>query len=128
MGGVVTDAFGRTNVDGLWACGEVAMTGVHGANRLASNSLLEGLVFGQRVAEDIRRAGPTTPACEGYTPAPQARPLPAAEAESMRGQLRARHGQARRHRPLRRRPQGGVLGMRHVAVADRRARGELAGR
>lgn len=54
MGGVVTDDRGRTAVDGLWACGEVACTGVHGANRLASNSLLEGLVFGQRVAADIR--------------------------------------------------------------------------
>lgn len=57
MGGVLTDGDGRTGVDGLWACGEVACTGVHGANRLASNSLLEGLVFGRRVAADIRSAG-----------------------------------------------------------------------
>ena len=48
MGGVRTDIWGRTSVDGLYAAGEVACTGVHGANRLASNSLLEGLVFGAR--------------------------------------------------------------------------------
>ena len=56
MGGILTDARGRSTVDGLWACGEVASTGAHGANRLASNSLLEAVVFGARVAEDIAGA------------------------------------------------------------------------
>ena len=51
MGGIRTDLMGRTNLRGLYAAGEVACTGVHGANRLASNSLLEGLVFGARAAE-----------------------------------------------------------------------------
>jgi L-aspartate oxidase len=59
MGGVLTDANGRTTVDGLWAAGEVASTGAHGANRLASNSLLEAVVFAARIAQDIGGLLPT---------------------------------------------------------------------
>jgi L-aspartate oxidase len=54
MGGVEVDARGRSSLPGLWACGEAASTGAHGANRLASNSLLEALVFGARVADDLK--------------------------------------------------------------------------
>jgi L-aspartate oxidase len=74
MGGVLVDPSGRTSLDGLWACGEVACTGVHGANRLASNSLLEAVVFGGRVADDVavREAFLAAPAREPLMEAPSA--------------------------------------------------------
>ncbi len=53
MGGIKVDEYGRSSLAGLWACGEVAATGAHGANRLASNSLLEAIVFGARIAQNI---------------------------------------------------------------------------
>jgi L-aspartate oxidase len=61
IGGVTTDLEGRSTLPGLFACGEVASTGVHGANRLASNSLLEGLVFGERVVRRLLRGTSTGP-------------------------------------------------------------------
>ncbi|WP_338891733.1 L-aspartate oxidase [Rhodococcus sovatensis] len=68
-GGIVTDVWGRTGVDGLYAAGEVARTGMHGANRLASNSLLEGLVLGRRAgAAAAERRGLPTPDVAVYLP------------------------------------------------------------
>jgi len=56
IGGIEADLYGRTSVQGLYACGEAAATGVHGANRLAANSMLECLVFGRRTAQEVGRA------------------------------------------------------------------------
>ena len=70
MGGIRTDLFGRTTLPGLYAAGEAACTGVHGANRLASNSLLEGLVFGARVARAMLQDGLPVVAAEEPTDVP----------------------------------------------------------
>lgn len=67
MGGIDVDTEGRTTVDRLYACGECAHTGVHGNNRLASNSLLEALVFGRRIAEEINAKSPEAGPIEPYT-------------------------------------------------------------
>ena len=79
MGGIASDAQGRSSLEGLWVVGECAATGLHGANRLASNSLLEGLVFGARVADDVRgilRSGeareiPKAPQLKALQPPPR---------------------------------------------------------
>ena len=60
MGGIVTDEQGRTSVTGLWAAGECSSTGMHGANRLASNSLLEAAVFGRRIGELVAQSSPAS--------------------------------------------------------------------
>ncbi|TAK47163.1 MAG: L-aspartate oxidase [Xanthobacteraceae bacterium] len=93
MGGIAVDARGRASIDGLWAGGEVSSTGAHGANRLASNSLLEAVVFAARIAEDIDGhdfhppagdiAGPMTAA---------ARPLPATAEHELRQLMSAQVG------------------------------------
>jgi L-aspartate oxidase len=62
MGGISVDAHGRSSIEGLWAGGEVSCTGAHGANRLASNSLLEAVVYAARIAEDIAGHAVATPA------------------------------------------------------------------
>jgi L-aspartate oxidase len=85
MGGLWTDAQGKTSLPGLWAAGEAGSTGLHGANRLASNSLLEAVAFGARVAADIAASLPAAPA-----PSPVAAPAPAAPDDDAESATRIR--------------------------------------
>jgi L-aspartate oxidase len=80
MGGVATDLWGRSTLAGLYAAGEVACNGVHGANRLASNSLLEGLVFGTRAAEAMADDGELPPPGGDSPEEPMSQGAPADEA------------------------------------------------
>jgi L-aspartate oxidase len=93
MGGIVTDAWGRTTLDGLWAAGECASTGAHGANRLASNSLLEAVVFAQRIADRLREAETPAPAPIERAEAPPA--LPEADRTELRALMQADAGVVR---------------------------------
>jgi L-aspartate oxidase len=94
-GGLATDLSGRTTVPGLYACGEVACTGVHGANRLASNSLLEGLVFAGRIGEALARELPVPSPAEPADPRPEGLVDVAARAD-LTATMSARVGALRR--------------------------------
>ncbi|HYD87289.1 MAG TPA: L-aspartate oxidase [Vitreimonas sp.] len=93
MGGVVTDVWGRTTLDGLWAVGECASTGAHGANRLASNSLLEAVVFAHRIADRLREAETAAPLPIENEPPPPV--LPDAPRTELRQLMQAHAGVVR---------------------------------
>ena len=102
MGGIKVDAAGRASLAGLWACGEVSSTGAHGANRLASNSLLEAVVYGARIAEDIAGAS-LAAAAETFAPvelvsATAMPPLLVTQLRQTMTAFRRRHPQSRRPR------------------------------
>jgi L-aspartate oxidase len=94
-GGVKTDLSGRTSLRGLWAAGEVASTGLHGSNRLASTSLLEGLVFGWRAGEDAARPAPVAALSSAEPPPVLPQGAPEEAWRRLRGLMWERAGLAR---------------------------------
>lgn len=115
MGGVQTDGQARSTLAGLWAVGEVACTGLHGANRLASNSLLEALVFGARAADAIREAsGSAAPGPGSAMPTP-AMPDPAMPDPGRADPGRADPGRAAGETHF---PKAALAALRHVMSAD----------
>jgi L-aspartate oxidase len=93
MGGVVTDVWGRSTLEGLWAVGECASTGAHGANRLASNSLLEAVVFAHRIADALRDGPAAAPT--GVEPQRAPPMLPDEARAGLRGAMQAHAGVVR---------------------------------
>jgi len=101
MGGVATDLEGRTSLAGLYGAGEVACTGVHGANRLASNSLLEGLVFGARAGKAMLAESPARPQACPEPRMPACAPDPEAGCRQVRQLMSSHAGIIRSGKPLR---------------------------
>jgi L-aspartate oxidase len=91
MGGIAVDAHGRSSLNGLWAGGEVSSTGAHGANRLASNSLLEAIVYAARIADDILGQWLPSPAAPEQ-PAPRNCAFPALAAKNLRAMMSSHVG------------------------------------
>jgi L-aspartate oxidase len=93
MGGIAVDARGRSSIDGLWAGGEVSSTGAHGANRLASNSLLEAVVYAARIAEDIAGSAISVPdRLPAEVPTPRNAALPAPSEKTLRTMMTSHVG------------------------------------
>jgi L-aspartate oxidase len=93
MGGIAVDARGRTSLKGLWAGGEVSSTGAHGANRLASNSLLEAVVYAARIAEDIASQQIAAPSSQPpLLVVPRNHALPALSAKTLRTMMSSHVG------------------------------------